>query len=353
MLPTVGRVAAICAGWRYLTRPISDTVWLGQWRSTRRFKIYYLFNDPSNRLYGGIGRVFNCILALGLITAWPTDGLATDFYVYSLGGQSHMEGYGSVDELPAKQAGSQNRVMIFHGNPAPDQSPGGGKGIWAELQPGHGYGFRSDGNRNQYSNRFGPELTFAQTIQEQFPDRRIAIIKYANGGTSIDPSAAGQFGCWEPTLEGINQYDHFLTTVRLAQSDTDIDDDGVADRLIPAGIIWLQGESDANHSPQIANRYEANLRRLIGRMRTTFGRDDLPVVIGRVSPSQLPEMFWKHLEIVRTAQAQYTQEDANAVLVETTDSYGHSDFWHYDSAGYLALGREVGAAVAKLELEKP
>ena len=78
--------------------------------------------------------------------------VATDFYVYYLRGQSNMDGYGYVNQLPAAQAESQNEVMIFHGNTSPDRASVDGKGIWAQLQPGHGVGFKSDGKTNQCKN---------------------------------------------------------------------------------------------------------------------------------------------------------------------------------------------------------
>ncbi len=294
-------------------------------------------------------------MVIGLALSPQSFAEATDFYVYYLGGQSNMDGYGYVKQLPAAQAGAQNDVMIFHGNTSPDRASIDGKGIWSKLQPGHGVGFKSDGKTNQYSSRFGVELTFAQTMQERFPDRRIAIVKYSRGGTSIDVSAAGGFGCWEPDFEGaagVNQYDHFLATVRHAYADTDIDDDGQPDRLIPAGIIWMQGESDANYTPEIAKRYQANLKRLMDLIRAAFRADDIPVVIGRISYSKKDPPSWKHGEIVRAAQADYVKADAVAALVTTTDQYGYSDPWHYDSPGYIDLGRRFANATADLEQGK-
>ena len=294
-------------------------------------------------------------MVIGLALSPQSFAEATDFYVYYLGGQSNMDGYGYVKQLPAAQAGAQNDVMIFHGNTSPDRASVDGKGIWSKLQPGHGVGFKSDGKTNQYSSRFGVELTFAQTMQERFPDRRIAIVKYSRGGTSIDVSAAGGFGCWEPDFEeaaGVNQYDHFLATVRNAYSGTDIDDDGQPDRLIPSGIIWMQGESDANYTPEIAQRYQRNLKRLMDLIRAAFRADDIPVVIGRISYSKKDPPSWKHGEIVRAAQAEYVKADAAAALVTTTDQYGYSDPWHYDSAGYIDLGRQFANAIADLEQGK-
>ena len=103
-------------------------------------------------------------------------------------------------------------AYIFHGNTSPDGVKVDGKGRWSRLQPGHGVGFKSNGKQNQYSDRFGVELSFAKEIQRQFPERD-RFDQIFEGGTSIAEDAAGNFGCWEPDFDGINQYDHFLATL--------------------------------------------------------------------------------------------------------------------------------------------
>lgn len=61
----------------------------------------------------------------------------------------------------------------------------------------------------------------------------------------IDSMAAGDFGCWEPDYRGetgINQYDHYLATVRHAYGVEDINGDGRKDLLIPQGMgSWRPG----------------------------------------------------------------------------------------------------------------
>jgi hypothetical protein len=111
----------------------------------------------------------------------------------------------------------------------------------------------------------------------------------------------------------------------------------------------MQGESDAQHTPETAMKYEANLRRLMDLIRASLRTDDLPVVIGQISYATKEPPSWKHGEIVRAAQAEYAKKDTSAALVTSTDNYGYSDPWHYDSAGYLDLGRQFAAAVAQLE----
>jgi len=285
---------------------------------------------------------------------------ATDYKLYYLGGQSNMDGFGYVKDLQGQDAEPVKGVMIFHGNQGLDGKPVDGRGIWTELKPGNGAGFTSDGKENKLSDRFGVELSFARKLQELDPDSQIALIKYSRGGTSISAAAdaAKTFGCWEPDFHlnqfdgNVNQYDHFLATVRNAFAARDIDGDGEADTLNPAGIIWMQGESDAGNE-DIARRYEANLKRLMGLIRAALREDDIPVVIGRISDSGKDDYeqanangkVWDFGDVVRQAQADFVGKDENAAIVISTDEYGYSDPWHYDSIGYLDLGQKFAEAV--------
>lgn len=293
--------------------------------------------------------------------ALPGAGSAADYHLYYLGGQSNMDGYGQVAELPADQQGPVAGAMIFHGNPAADGTPADGRGVWSPLRPGHGAGFSSDGVENKYSERFGVELSLARRLLEQRPERRVAFVKYSRGGTSIAPAAARHFGCWEPAFaggegpgQGINQYDHFLATMHSALRVSDIDGDGEADRLIPAGLIWMQGESDAAHDLPTAEAYGGSLERLVQLLRAAMHRDDAPAVIGRISDSGQDDQdgkVWDFGEVVRAQQQGFVERDVRAALVTSTDSYGYSDRWHYDSAGYIDLGRQFADALLALEQE--
>jgi hypothetical protein len=279
---------------------------------------------------------------------------ARDYQLFFLGGQSNMEGFGYVRDLTDELSDPVPGVLIFHGNAAADDGKPDGRGTWSTLRPGHGYGFASDGKVNRYSERFGPELTFGRQLKRLRPDAHIAIIKYARGGASIAVDAAGPYGCWDPdytAANGVNQWDHYLAALREATSVADIDGDGRRDRLIPSGIVWMQGEGDAHRSEQAARLYEDNLRRLMARFRASLRRDDAPVIIGRISSSsdapRKPEdhLRWKYQALVRRAQAAFVLSDRRAALVTSTDRYGYSDPWHYDSAGYIDLGRRFADAI--------
>lgn len=300
------------------------------------------------------------IIAVIAIGAAPLCSSATcessTYHAYFLGGQSNMDGYGYTSELPPDDRDAVPRVRIFHGETVADGDSGGGIGIWGDLAIGHGVGFRTDGSQNQLSDRFGPELSFGRTLSEQFPDRKIAIIKYSRGGTALVHGVSG-YGSWDPEYadkNGRNQYDNALTTIALATDTGDIDEDGCPDRLLPAGIAWMQGEADAYDNLPAVTNYARNLKRLMDLLRASLRVDDLPVVIGRIRDSgdSAETRVMKYSPEVRKAQAEYVSEDSCAALVTATDDAEFlPDGWHYRSEAYTQLGIAFAQAVTRLEEE--
>lgn len=282
---------------------------------------------------------------------------AAEYLVFYLGGQSNMDGYGYVSELPESWAGTVANVMIFQGRQGEDGKQGGGVGAWVPLGPGHGIGFSSDGRDNALSDRFGPELAFGRRMAELNPGARIALVKYSRGGTSLLEGASG-YGNWEPDSElggGINQYDHALAALRNALAVEDIDGDGEADTLRPAGIAWMQGEADAYDNPVAARAYRQNLKRMMDLFRAALRTDDLPVVLGRIVDSGRDDdgLLMDYSPVVQAAQEDYAAGDRCAELVDVSAGIGWSDDWHYDSASYLRLGAAFAEAMQALRADCP
>lgn len=290
------------------------------------------------------------LLTAGVLASWSAVG--SEYRLYYLGGQSNMDGYGTVSELPEGWQDTVENVMIFQGNQGADGAPEGGEGTWAPLQPGFGAGFTSDGSVNTRSDRFGPELAFGRRMAELNPGERIAIIKYSRGGTSLLEGASG-YGNWEPDSElggGWNQYDFALATIRNATVRADIDGDGEADTLLPSGIAWMQGEADAYDNPVAARAYRANLQRMMNLLRAALRTDDLPVAIGKIHDSYRDEdgLLMDYSPVVQRAQADYAAADRCATLVDTGEDIGWSDDWHYGSRDYILLGAAFADAIQSL-----
>jgi len=267
---------------------------------------------------------------------------ADEYLTFFMAGQSNMDGYGYVSELPKGLAGTQD-VMIFHGNGVFDNQDNGGVGKWGKLTPGHGTGFKSDGKTNMLSDRFGAELTFAKEIQKHYPDKKIAIIKYAVGGTGLALNTG--YSNWFPNFiegKGLNQYDFALKTINNAYAANDIDNDGQADTLKPMGIIWMQGEADAHAGEESANAYLNNLTSMMNLFRAAFRVDDLPVVIGKITDSELGEEdIMPYISRVHLAQKLFVESDQCAAYMSNSDTYTYGDDpWHYNSESFVQMGKD-------------
>ena len=203
--------------------------------------------------------------------------------VYYLGGQSNMDGYGHNSQLPDSLKKRIPNAMIFNGKRDNEGSPKGGIGIWSYVEPGHGNMFQTDGASNYLSEMFGPELSFADKMSGS--GEKIAIIKYSFGGTALYPGAG--YGDWYPDQKRRNHFDNALATIDNAFEVADINGDGRLDRLIPSGIIWMQGESDAEHSKEASEAYYGHLKNLINLLRASLRNEKLPVIIGKINDSHM------------------------------------------------------------------
>ena len=292
------------------------------------------------------------IVANGNATSEPIRE-GTTYKLYFLGGQSNMEGYGFSEELPENTFNSPQKAMIYVGQMAFDNETHGGVGIWQPLTPGLGTGFKTDGTTNELSNRFGPELFFGLTMTDQSNDENVAIIKYALGGSGLAEGVG--YSNWHPDFSegaGINQYDNALKTLRNALVPSDLDGDGIADRLVPSGIVWMQGEADAYDSQAAADDYRANLERLMGLLRAALRVDDLPVVIGRITDSGMSDdgSVMDYIETVQHAQQDFVNNDHCADYVTATNDLPYlDDGWHYNTEGFIRLGTAFAESMIKLE----
>ena len=114
----------------------------------------------------------------------------------------------------------------------------------------------------------------------------------------------------------------------------------------------MQGEADAFDSQAAADAYGGNLARLMSLLRAAMRVDDLPVVIGKVTDSGMAEdgTVMDYIGTVQDAQRAFTEADECAAFVTVTDDLGYlDDAWHYDSDGFIRLGKAFADAMIELE----
>lgn len=268
-----------------------------------------------------------------------------------------MMGYGLAMDLDPLLKYPAKNIYMFAGHPAFDNDRRGGAGVWGPLEPGTGLGYKSNGRVSLYSHRFGPELAFGHTLYRLKNNTPIALIKYANGQTAnTDKTDSSSWAPYYNDGNGINQFDHFLTTVRQAFSVQDIDLDGEVDNLIPRGIIWMQSELDTVPNTSEQDAYYHRIRQLMKLFRTALRNDRIPIVIGSLSnsPNRVKDGKTVPLNRARAGQEKFVKEDTCTLLIT---AFEHdepvADGQYYRSDAYLRLGELFAKAMHHLESSCP
>lgn len=180
------------------------------------------------------------------------------------------------------------------------------------------------------SHGFGPELSLARTLHATAEaDERVLIVKHAVDGSNLHEQ-------WK--APGGPLFMSLVTHVQSVRSDLTASG---ADVTID-GLLWVQGESDAGES---AHHYEENLRRFFTGLREALPAPSMAIVVSRVHLPFAPE---PGRSIVRDAQVQVAEDDANARHIDTDDLPLDRPGIHLTGEGLLELG--VRAADAFIQL---
>lgn len=177
--------------------------------------------------------------------------------------------------------------------------------------------------------RFGPEMTFARSTADArallgLPP--IGISKYAVGSTNlaIDWNPGEYNGDPGIGVRYKNMISRALGTANLLRKQ------GYQPRW--AGMLWLQGETDANDLA-MATAYGENLHRLIQRVRSDLLTKFLPVSIAEIHAP-----FRRYRDLVRQHQEEVAATTPN-VFIFDTDDLALVDKVHFGPDGIMEIGR--------------
>lgn len=219
-------------------------------------------------------------------------------WVYLMAGQSNMAGRGFVEP---KDTIIHKRVLTINKN---------GKLIYAK-EPLHFYEPSNTG--------LDMGISFAKRIASKTSDSiSILIIPLAVGGSSI--------GQWIENKKHRN--------VELLKNFEDKVEIGKTYGKIK-GILWHQGESNANNTPSIS-KYETNLSLLFSKFRKIVGNQNLPIVVGELGNYSTTKKNWEKLN---SKIRSYANTDLNVKIVSASGLTDKGDKLHFDSKSLRILGK--------------
>jgi hypothetical protein len=166
-------------------------------------------------------------------------------------------------------------------------------------------------------------LSFAKKLIKKIPDTvSILIIPTAVGGSSIRQWLG------DSAYRSVKLLSNFLAKVEIAKQN------GVI-----KGILWHQGESDANENDIPLHKQRLGL--LFSRFRATVGDNELPVLLGELgSFSDNPANF----NLINEAIHEYAAEDKNSCVISTKDLKDKGDHLHFNSKGQRTMGKRFAKA---------
>lgn len=193
--------------------------------------------------------------------------------------------------------------------------------------------------------RLDPDISFTPTLKKAFPNDDITVVKDAQRGQLIErwyqpaPVSAQAPNVANQLVATNDLYQRLMGKVKQVSPAT---------TYTTVTFVWMQGESDAKK--HYGNLYETRLRGLIAQLKTDLGRDDINLVIGRISDAGLrrkrQNSDW---ELVRNVQVKVADADSrHSAWVDTDDLNGDKDELHYTDEGYKILGERFALAAIKL-----
>jgi len=191
-----------------------------------------------------------------------------------------------------------------------------------------------------------PEISFVPAVESEFGEENVIVVKDALGGQPIRRWYKG----WmpeegdEPNATG-DLYDSLMTKVSVAMEGRHIES---------VTFLWMQGERDARESHGTV--YARSLMGLIEQLKGDLGRDEIFVIIGRLSDFDMSNERYPHWTLVREAQVSVTEALPRAKWVNTDDlndglnARGEEivNDLHYSVDGYRTFGERLATAAIGL-----
>ena len=250
--------------------------------------------------------------AVSVFSALPCSGAEKKYDIFILGGQSNMAGRGT---LTADNRVSTERVLKFTKD-----------GKWVEAtEPIH---------FDKPSARAGLAASFARVLADRDPDKVIALVPCAFGGSPIRD--------WQP---GRVHYTNLVARAKAAMKYGEI-----------KGFLWHQGCSDA-FSMKHVDAYVPLFTNAITSIRRELGIEDKPFLAGELGPylvdwkdSRRPNIYWRE---INKKISEGVKLMPNAALVSADRLFDvKRDRIHFETPSLRRFGGRYATAYLDLLLGK-
>lgn len=218
--------------------------------------------------------------------------------IFALSGQSNMAGAALSAEIPKEYLKFPKNVRMWE------------SGNWVEIKLGE---------------KFGPEIGFAFEMSKKWPKQNIGLVKLGISGAPISSWVENADAKTKNDYPYGQAFEAWTSMVKKALK--------TAPEAKLQGVLWMQGETDAAKK-ELADKYKANLQKLIKAFRKEFSEDNLPFLIGKIQAKK-----FEFLKEVWKAQEETAKEIPRTVLVNTDALELNKDDLHFSVKGQLDLGK--------------
>lgn len=240
-------------------------------------------------------------------------------YVWIAAGQSNMQGCGLLKDA----AKPHPMVRAFYMNDRWDVAKDPIHNLWECVDDVHVDLGVVRGKSKRPLTGTGPAVAFAQEMYRltKIPQ---GIIACAHGGTSMSQ--------WDPSLKNLGGKSLYGATLRRVKKN--------GGKI--SGIIWYQGESDANE--QVCSEYSKKMIKLVSSFRKDLKEPDLPFVavqIGRLVSTSFKTNLWNSIQ---NQQYSLLKKIKNFSLVPAVD-LSLDDIIHISGKDQNVLGKRLAYAM--------
>ena len=309
--------------------------------------------------------LYNAIKELADGSKLPTvkyDTEKQDIHVIMMGGQSNMEGNSHFrylignDDFEEYKNGFSGIKMSYanhetHADDEPYFQPVR-LGFGTARYPSHYWDTTSElaDKAAQYgysgtalNDTFGPDIGIAKVLHDNGYDNKVALIKFAIGGTYFYPRGNGDNRTWAAPNGTL--YKAYVTYVKACLAELSETYNVYLDAM-----FWMQGESDTQ-SQEAVDAYESNMTQFVRQLRVDFAEYNpdfmfYDAFINWEWENERPDMLNDIKEKLANDNIYYRNIQSKG-LKYNTQPIGNIDYAHYDADDEIKLGKLFAQAYIK------